>query len=213
MWIVLGNSFLPHFYIRTMRYISHIYIYTEWVNTTSPVHLSAVLGESHHGLYTVILVRLLIHAHMASQRVRRTRDHVTGNSRHANVVHLWTRRASPTTRVSSSRPDNVHSAHCWQTEQRRGGWRYNRIAHPPRQRNERRKRCQCVCVQCFTVHTHKESSISTTVLFICLLFYILATSKVISGRVPTCDSVHSWRLHSVSLTTPSTQEINTVKPL
>ena len=26
----------------------------------------------------------------------------------------------------------------------------------------------------------------------CLLFYVLATYKVISGQVPTCDSVHSW---------------------
>ena len=29
-----------------------------------------------------------------------------------------------------------------------------------------------------------------------LLFYILTTSKVISGRVPTCDIAHSWRLYS-----------------
>ena len=29
--------------------------------------------------------------------------------------------------------------------------------------------------------------------FVCLLLlYVLATSKVISGRVPTCDSAHSW---------------------
>ena len=32
---------------------------------------------------------------------------------------------------------------------------------------------------------------------VCLLLpYFLATSKVISGRVLTCDSMHSWRLHS-----------------
>ena len=30
-----------------------------------------------------------------------------------------------------------------------------------------------------------------------LLFYVLTTSKVISGRVPMCDSLHSWRLHSI----------------
>ena len=30
--------------------------------------------------------------------------------------------------------------------------------------------------------------------FVCLLFAVLATSKVISGRVPTCDNAHSWRL-------------------
>ena len=28
--------------------------------------------------------------------------------------------------------------------------------------------------------------------------YILATSKVISGRVPTCDSAHSWRIYSAA---------------
>ena len=27
-------------------------------------------------------------------------------------------------------------------------------------------------------------------------FDVLATSKVISGRAPTCDSVHSWQLYS-----------------
>ena len=31
-----------------------------------------------------------------------------------------------------------------------------------------------------------------------LLFCILTTSKVISGQVPTCDSGHSWRLHTVA---------------
>ena len=36
-------------------------------------------------------------------------------------------------------------------------------------------------------------------MFVCLLFYILAT-KVISGRVPTFDdSAHSWRLYSAAL--------------
>ena len=34
---------------------------------------------------------------------------------------------------------------------------------------------------------------------VCVLeFYVLATSKVISGRVPTCDSVHSWRFYSAA---------------
>ena len=32
----------------------------------------------------------------------------------------------------------------------------------------------------------------------CLLFCVLATSKVISGRVPTCDNAHSWRLYSAA---------------
>ena len=36
-------------------------------------------------------------------------------------------------------------------------------------------------------------------MFTCLLLgYILATSKVISGWVPTCDSGHSWWLHSAA---------------
>ena len=29
-----------------------------------------------------------------------------------------------------------------------------------------------------------------------LVVYVLATSKVIRGRVPICDSAHSWRLYS-----------------
>ena len=35
-------------------------------------------------------------------------------------------------------------------------------------------------------------------LLVCLLFYILATFKVISGCVPTCDSAHSWWLYSAA---------------
>ena len=31
-----------------------------------------------------------------------------------------------------------------------------------------------------------------------LLVYVLATSKVISGRVPTCDSAQSWRLYNTA---------------
>ena len=33
---------------------------------------------------------------------------------------------------------------------------------------------------------------------ICLLFYVLATSKVISWSVLSCDSVHSRRLYSAA---------------
>ena len=34
-------------------------------------------------------------------------------------------------------------------------------------------------------------------LFFCLLlFYIIATSKVILGWVPNCDSVHLWQVYS-----------------
>ena len=36
---------------------------------------------------------------------------------------------------------------------------------------------------------------SNVCLFVVVVF-ILATSKVISGWVLTCDGVHSWRLHS-----------------
>ena len=31
-----------------------------------------------------------------------------------------------------------------------------------------------------------------------LLFYILPTSQIISGRVPTCDSVHLWQLYNTA---------------
>ena len=31
-----------------------------------------------------------------------------------------------------------------------------------------------------------------------LLFYVLATSKVISGWVPPCDNAHSWQLYSAA---------------
>ena len=39
---------------------------------------------------------------------------------------------------------------------------------------------------------------------VCLLFYILATSEVISGRALTCDSAHSWQLYS-AVSTPDLQ--------
>ena len=34
--------------------------------------------------------------------------------------------------------------------------------------------------------------------FVCLLFYVLETYTVISGRVPTCESAHSSRLYSAA---------------
>ena len=38
-----------------------------------------------------------------------------------------------------------------------------------------------------------------TVWIVCLLLlYVLTTSKVISGRVPTCDRAHSWLLYSAA---------------
>ena len=32
-------------------------------------------------------------------------------------------------------------------------------------------------------------------IFLFVEFYVLETSKVISGRVPTCDSAQSWQLY------------------
>ena len=37
-----------------------------------------------------------------------------------------------------------------------------------------------------------------TQIFVCLLFYIHATSKIILCQVPTCDRMHSWRLCSAA---------------
>ena len=44
-----------------------------------------------------------------------------------------------------------------------------------------------------------ESATPTDCVFVyLLLFYILATSKVISGWTATCDSLHSWWLYSAT---------------
>ena len=55
----------------------------------------------------------------------------------------------------------------------------------------------------FTIYIRNKSGsaiiLSNLVIrFVCLLFYVLATSKVISGWVPTCDSAHSWRLYGAA---------------
>ena len=43
-------------------------------------------------------------------------------------------------------------------------------------------------------------------MFVCsLLFYVLVTSKVISGWALICDSVHSWRLYSDPIGKPCRQ--------
>ena len=42
----------------------------------------------------------------------------------------------------------------------------------------------------------EDCNIAVLVLSLLLLFYILATSKVISGRIVTYCSAHSWRLYS-----------------
>ena len=46
---------------------------------------------------------------------------------------------------------------------------------------------------------YRCTSISICVysIYVCL-FVVLRPSKVISGRVLTCDSVHSWRFYSVA---------------
>ena len=46
----------------------------------------------------------------------------------------------------------------------------------------------------------KPSNVNTNVLFVfvCLLFFILATSEVISGQVQTCDSAILWRLYGTA---------------
>ena len=50
------------------------------------------------------------------------------------------------------------------------------------------------------VHRHKLGSILIwpEIIACLLLFYILATSKVISGQVLTCDSARAWWLYSAS---------------
>ena len=44
-----------------------------------------------------------------------------------------------------------------------------------------------------------EEAKSFLIGFVCLLLlYVLAASKVITGRLPPCDSVHSWQHYSVA---------------
>ena len=46
--------------------------------------------------------------------------------------------------------------------------------------------------------TNNPLTISFVQVWVWLLFYILATSTVISRRIPTCDSTHSWWLYSTT---------------
>ena len=57
----------------------------------------------------------------------------------------------------------------------------------------------CICIKAITL------SMPTCLCgFACLLFYALATSKLISGRVSTRDSAHSWpRFSATSVWNPS----------
>ena len=48
-------------------------------------------------------------------------------------------------------------------------------------------------------YTHSKSLLVFILCNICLLlFYVLATSEVISEWVPTCDSAHSWQFYSAT---------------
>ena len=42
------------------------------------------------------------------------------------------------------------------------------------------------------LHIRRTRTLNPHALFIYLLIYVLATSTVILGRVPTFDSAHSW---------------------
>ena len=51
----------------------------------------------------------------------------------------------------------------------------------------------------FTVLVYSCQYVLLPSFFVSLLFYVLATPKVIiSGRGPTCESMHSWRLYSAA---------------
>ena len=53
--------------------------------------------------------------------------------------------------------------------------------------------------ECKTPTNKLTETLNHSVCFVCLLFlYVLATSKVISGRVPTCGSMCSWHLYSAA---------------
>ena len=43
-----------------------------------------------------------------------------------------------------------------------------------------------------------------------LLFYVLATYQVMSGEVPTCGSVHSWRFYGAA--SLGDQAVSTMTP-
>ena len=47
---------------------------------------------------------------------------------------------------------------------------------------------------------------------ICLLFYVLTIIKIISGWVPTCDGVHTWRLYSATQLRDQTADTMTRYP-
>ena len=58
-----------------------------------------------------------------------------------------------------------------------------------------------VLVVIFVWHCHQRLWIQYKSVYVCLLFCILATSKIISGRILTCDSVHSWWHYSAAIST------------
>ena len=56
------------------------------------------------------------------------------------------------------------------------------------------------CVHAFNRQNHLKykTSLINEYRVVCLLFCVLETSKVISERVLTCNSVHSWWLYSAA---------------
>ena len=52
--------------------------------------------------------------------------------------------------------------------------------------------------QCSFVCSNKCFKVGPVSIVCLLMFYVLATSKVISGSVPTCDSAYSWWIYSVT---------------
>ena len=75
--------------------------------------------------------------------------------------------------------------------------------------------CLCACMYVY-VCTYVCMYVYMHACVVCSLleFYILATSEVMSGLVPTCDSVHRWRIYSAaSLGGPGRQHHNIISHL
>ena len=56
--------------------------------------------------------------------------------------------------------------------------------------------CTCTYAILLNVSNDLFSVLASTI--VCLAFCVLSAFKVISGRVPTRDSAHSWRLYSAA---------------
>ena len=53
-----------------------------------------------------------------------------------------------------------------------------------------RSLCRLLCTKILIEDFHNQPVVVDSL--VCLLFYVLTTSKVISGWVSTCDSAHYW---------------------